>query len=65
MRITLLDAYKYPTPAYLESWQKNLLITTFIVQRENGVNNVIMKTRLSSIFIDTKYGKYKLNDIIE
>ena len=62
MRVTL-DAYKYPTPTYLESRQKSLL-TTFIVQKENGANNIIMETRLSSIFKDTKHVKYKLNDII-
>ena len=56
MRVTL-DAYKYPTPTYLESRQKSLL-TTFIVQKENGANNIIMETRLSSIFKDTKHGKY-------
>jgi len=34
------------------------------MQRENGGNNIVMETRLSSSFKDTKHGKYQLDDII-
>ena len=58
MHITLLDAYKYPTQAYLKL-QKKSLLKTLIVQMGNEANNLNMETRLSSIFKDTKHGKYK------